>query len=102
MTNSRIETIPKEDRKGFAPFCPDFAIEVNSPSDQLPELHSKCLTYVQCGAGAAWLIDPERKTMWVYTSGSDVPAELRDASSVRGSGPLETFVLDLTPIWAGL
>jgi Uma2 family endonuclease len=102
VTNSRIESIPKKERKGFAPFCPDFAIEVKSPSDNLCELQSKCLTYVECGACAAWLIDPERKTIWIYTSGSTVPTELRDVSSVRGSGPLETFILDVTPIWAGL
>jgi Uma2 family endonuclease len=102
VTNSRIESIPKEERKGFAPFCPDFAIEVKSPSDQLTELQSKCLTYVQCGAGEAWLVDPECKTVWTYTSDSGLPTELRDVTSVQGSGPLETFVLDLTPIWAGL
>jgi Uma2 family endonuclease len=102
VKNARIESIPKKHRKAFAPFCPDFAIEVKSPSDNLSELQSKCLTYVRCGAGEAWLIDPERKTVWVYTAGSDKPAELHDVDSVQASGPLESFVLDLTPIWAGL
>jgi Uma2 family endonuclease len=102
VSNARIESIPKKDRKGFAPFCPDFAIEVKSPSNELSELQLKCLTYVQCGAAEAWLIDPERKTVWTYASCSTAPTELRDVSSVRGSGLLETFVLDLTPIWAGL
>lgn len=102
VKNERIESIPKNQRKAFAPFCPDFAIEVKSPSDDLPELQSKCLTYVQCGAGEAWLIDPERRTVWVYTAGSDTPAELYNLNSVQASGPLEIFVLDLTPIWAGL
>jgi len=102
VKNARIESIPKKHRKAFAPFCPDFAIEVRSPSDDLSELQSKCLTYVRCGAGEAWLIDPERKTVWVYAAGSDTPAELHEVDSVQASGPLESFVLDLTPIWAGL
>ena len=102
VKNERIESIPKKQPKAFAPFCLDFAIEVKSPSDDLSELQSKCLTYVQCGAGEAWLIDPERRTVWVYTAGSDKPAELCNLDSVQGSGSLETFVLDLTPIWAGL
>ncbi len=102
VSNARIESIPKKDRKGFAPFCPNFAIEVKSPSNDLSELQSKCLTYVQCGAEEAWLIDPERKTVWIYAAGSSIPTELNDVSSVHGSGPLEDFTLDLMPIWAGL
>lgn len=102
VSNARIESIPKEDRRGFAPLCPNFAIEVKSPSNDLAELHSKCLTYVQCGAEEAWLIDPDRKTVWVYKAGSPVPTELNNVSSVHGSGVLSTFTLDLTPIWAGL
>lgn len=102
VSNARIERIPKQDRKRFAPFCPDFAIEVKSPSDALSELQTKCLTYVQCGAASAWLIDPETRTVWIYEAGSDVPNELRGIDSVQGSGALDSFVLDLTPIWAGL
>ena len=75
---------------------------MKSPSDNLPELQAKCLTYVQCGAESAWLIDPEQRTVWIYGAGSDDPSELRGVDSVQGSGPLDTFVLDLTPIWAGL
>ena len=102
VTNARIESIPKQDRKRFAPFCPDFAIEVKSPSDDLSELQTKCLTYVQCGAASAWLIDPERRTVWIYSAGSDVPVELRDVDSAQGTGPMDSFTLDLSPIWAGL
>jgi Uma2 family endonuclease len=102
VSNARIESIPKQDRKRYAPFCPDFAIEVKSPSDNLPELHSKCLTYVRCGSASAWLIDPEQKVVWVYKADSDLPEELRGVQSVRGLGALDTFVLDLAPIWAGL
>ncbi len=102
VSNARIESIPKQDRKRFAPFCPDFAVEVKSPSDDLSKLQEKCLTYIQCGAVSAWLIDPERRTVWTYGTGSDLPTELRDVDSVRGTGPIDTFILDLSPIWAGL
>jgi Uma2 family endonuclease len=102
VKNERIEGIPKKQRKAFAPFCPDFAVEVKSPSDDLGQLQSKCVTYVQCGAGQAWLIDPESRTVWVYTASSGTPDELHNVDSVAASGALETFVLDLKPIWAGL
>src|SRR3954454_16807758 len=92
VSHARIESVPKQDRKRFAPFCPDFAVEVKSPSDDLSELQAKCLTYVQCGAGSAWLIDPERRTVWTYSAGSEVPAELCAVDSVRGTGALDTFI----------
>ena len=75
---------------------------MKSPSDDLSELQSKCLSYVQCGAGEAWLIDPEESAVWVYTAGSDTPVELTKVNSVRASGALQAFTLDLTPLWAGL
>lgn len=102
VSNIRIESIPKKDRKGFAPFCPDFAIEVKSPSNNLGELQAKCLTYIECGAWEAWLIDPEQKLVLIYRSGSGAATEFRDALSVSGSGSLASFTLDLQPIWLGL
>ena len=100
---ARIESIPKEDRQGFAPFCPDFAIEVKSPSNSSRELQAKCHTYVQCGAFEAWLIDPQAKTVLVYRAADpDNVTELRKPESVSASGQLDGFVLDLRPIWAGL
>lgn len=102
VSNARIESIPKKDRKGFAPFCPDFAIEVKSPSNTLAELQAKCLAYVQCGAFEAWLLDPEHRTVQIYAQGSASSTEERDILSVPGSGPLAGFILDLKPIWAGL
>lgn len=100
VSNDRIEQIPKADRKGFAPFCPDFAIEVKSPSNTLRELQDKCARYVQCGAFESWLINPESRTVEIYrVDGQQV---IEDGLSVTGSGPLSTFVLDLTDLWAGL
>jgi Uma2 family endonuclease len=51
VKNERIESIPKKQRKAFAPFCPDFAIEVKSPSDDLSELQSKCLLMSNAAQG---------------------------------------------------
>jgi Uma2 family endonuclease len=101
VSNNRIAQIPKVERKGFAPFCPDFAIEVKSPSNNLAELRNKCARYVRFGAFEAWLINPETKTVEVYRAG-EVTEILHDAQSLTASGPLSSFVLDLPDIWAGL
>ncbi len=101
VRNHRLNSIPKAERKTFAPWAPDFAIEVKSPSRQLGELQEKCRSYVMHGALEAWLINPENKTVEVYRSG-EPPITLTAVSSVRASGPLAGFVLDLTDIWSGL
>jgi Uma2 family endonuclease len=101
VRNERIESIPKAERGGFAPFCPDFAIEVKSPSNSLAELQEKCARYVQCGALEAWLIAPETKMVEVYRP-NEARVTLKNVTSVTGSGPLSGFVQDLTAIWAGL
>jgi Uma2 family endonuclease len=101
VRNERIESIPKAERKGFAPFCPDFAIEVKSLANSLPEFQEKCARYVECGALEAWLIDPEPKTVEVYRP-NQARVALKNVKSVAASGPLSGFVLDLTRIWAGL
>jgi Uma2 family endonuclease len=103
VRNERIRQISKADRKTFAPFCPDFAIEVKSPANGLGELRRKCRRYVECGAFAAWLIDPETRTVEIYEESRGAEAVvLQDAATITGSGPLASFVLELREIWAGL
>ena len=103
VSNERIESIPKKDRQGFAPFCPDFAIEVRSPSNIPLELQAKCRKYVESGAFEAWLIDPQQKRVFIFRADDpDAVTELRNPDSVAGSGRLAGFVLDLRPVWAGL
>ena len=106
VSNERIRNIPKKDRQRFAPFCPDFAIEVKSPSNSLPELRAKCRSYIENGAFEAWLIVPDDQSVQVFSTASSPVLSRRDLlikqAEMKGSGPLEGFILDLTPIWAGL
>ena len=104
VLNERIERIPKADRNSFAPFCPDFAIEVRSPSNVLTELRTKCVTYAENGASEAWLIDPERKAVEIFYAEEAVRKFSLPvgAENVTGSGRLAGFRLDLRPIWIGL
>jgi Uma2 family endonuclease len=72
---------------------------VKSPSNKLRELQDKCARYVQGGSFESWLINPESKRVEIYRSGGK--HLLQEVLSVTGSGPLSSFVLDLTDIWAG-
>jgi Uma2 family endonuclease len=55
---SRLRTIPREQIEKFVPLCPDFVIELKSPSDALSTLQAKLTEYIDNGARLGWLVDP--------------------------------------------
>ena len=50
MTLEKWQTISLEKRRQFAPLCPDFVVEIRSPSDQLQSLQDKLQEYINNGA----------------------------------------------------
>ena len=66
ILNKRCERLTPEDRNTFAPICPDFVIELRSSSDLLSELKKKMIEYVQNGARLGWLLDPQKKRVYIY------------------------------------
>lgn len=95
----RLETLTEEDKSGFAPVCPEFVIELRSPSDNLPDLQAKMEMWIDNGAEVAWLIDPVRKAVEIYRPGQQ-PEIYEHATSVQGSGPIAGFEFVLARIWA--
>ena len=53
------------------------------------------------GARLGWLIDADRRTMYIYRPGQQTE-ELKEIDYVLGEGPVEGFRLELTEIWRGL
>jgi len=94
----RWNALSKEEQEGFAPICPEFVIELRSPSDGLSELQAKMRPWVANGAEVGWLVDPARKTVEVYRPGREVEV-LEGGSVVEGDGPVAGFVLDLGRVW---
>ena len=83
-----------EQRRGFAPLCPDFVLELRLPSDQLSALQDKMREYIDNGARLAWLLDPSQKQAYIYRPGR--PVERRDdPPTLRGDPVLPGFVLRL-------
>lgn len=93
----RLNTITKKQYKKFPPLCPEFVIELMSPSDFLKDAQEKMLEYVQNGAELGWLINPDEKRVYVYTTNG--VETLGAPESVAGTGKLEGFVLNLQHIW---
>ena len=99
VANRRWQALSKEDQGRFAPICPDFVIELRSPSDNLADLQAKMEMWIANGAEVAWLIDPLEKAVTIYRPGEQ-PEVLAQPTSVQGSGPIAGFELVLTRIWA--
>lgn len=87
-----------EQQKTFAPFCPEFVVELRSASDHLESFKTKMQDYIANGALLGWLIDCKRQRVYVYRP--EVPMECLDnPASVSGDLVLPGFLLDLSKIW---
>lgn len=96
---SRWNALSEEQREGFAPLCPEFVIELRSPSDALDELRAKMEMWIANGAELAWLLDPASKVVEIYRAGRAVEVQ-QGHSAAYGEGPVGGFVLDLGNIWS--
>jgi Uma2 family endonuclease len=95
---TRWNALSAKDQARFAPLCPDFVIELRSPSDNLSDLQTKMNQWIANGAQLAWLIDPIDRTVSVYRPGES-PEVHHHPSSVQGSGVIAGFELVMTRIW---
>jgi Uma2 family endonuclease len=98
VSSARLVELTPEQKRGFLPLCPDFVIELRSPSDNFADLQAKMEEYLENGARLGWLIDPETKQVYVYRPGTVVEV-LKDVKQVSGEPELQGFVLDLGEIW---
>ncbi len=88
-------------RKKFLPLCPDFAIELLSPTDSWIKGLAKMQEYQDNGCRLGWLIDPESKRVAIFRLGQ--PIEILEAPvSLSGEDVLLGFVLNLENIWSSL
>jgi len=94
----RLADLTAEQKQRFLPLCPDFVIELRSPSDPLAPIEAKMREYVENGARLGWLIDSEERKVHVYRPNDQI--EIADKpDKVSGDPILPGFVLNLKPIW---
>ncbi len=98
IVRSRWEQIPSERQDQFAPICPDFVLELRSPSDRLRDLQAKMVEYLASGARLGWLLDPKPRHVYVYRPGEPVD-RLDNPAAVPGDPVLPGFVLDPAEVW---
>ena len=95
----RWNSLSQEQKEKFAPICPDFVVELMSPSDNLKTLQAKMTEYMEePGVKLGWLIDRKQKKVYIYRPG--MPTEcLENPESLSGEPILPGFVLNMQKVW---
>lgn len=94
----RWDALTPDQRQKFPPLCPDFVVELRSPSDLLHEQQAKLDEHIACGARLGWLIDPIGGRAYIYRPGRAAEV-LERPLELRGDPELPGLVIDLRPIW---
>jgi Uma2 family endonuclease len=98
VAQPRWEALHPEQRKGFAPLCPDFVLELASETDDIEDLRAKMQEYLDNGSRLGWLIDPKTQQVEIYRPAQ--PAEvLLSPEKLSGEDVLPGFVLNLHTIF---
>jgi len=99
VKRSRWEALTRQQQQEFAPLCPDFVLELRSPSDALAYVQDKMREYLDNGAQLGWLIDPIEKKVYIYRPQATVEC-LEDPQAVSGDPVLPGFMLDVRKVWS--
>jgi len=81
------------------PLCPQFVIELLSPTDRLKKADAKMQEWLANGVELGWLIDPRSQSVTIYRPHQD-PEVRTGVDSIHGEGPIAGFTLNLAPVWA--
>ncbi|MBW4476139.1 MAG: Uma2 family endonuclease [Tolypothrix brevis GSE-NOS-MK-07-07A] len=68
----RWNALTQKQQTRFLPLCPDFVVELLSPSDSLRDTQEKMLEYRDNGARLGWLINRKSRQVEIYRIGQEV------------------------------
>ncbi|CAC5341042.1 MULTISPECIES: Uma2 family endonuclease [Planktothrix] len=94
----RWDALTDEEKQKFPPICPDFVIELLSPSDSLKTTQEKMREYIDNGVHLGILINRKSRQVEIYRPGKEVEF-LDSPATVSGEDVLKGFVLNLGMIW---
>ncbi len=97
VSQSRWDELTPEQRKKWVPLCPDFVVELKSPSDDIADLQTKMLEYQENGLKLGWLIDPDRQLVEVYRADRSMEL-LSNPEEISADEIMAGFVLKLAGI----
>ncbi|MBD2501290.1 Uma2 family endonuclease [Anabaena azotica] len=95
---ARWNALTEAEKEKFPPICPDFVIELLSPSDSLKVAQEKMKEYIENGVRLGFLINRKSRQVMIYRQGKEVEV-LESPATVSGEEVLNGFVLNLAMIW---
>ena len=72
MKIERWNALSEAEKERFAPLCPDFVVELMSPSDSLEKTRAKMREYIENGARLGWLINRRQQQVEIYRPNREV------------------------------
>jgi len=97
ISSPRWQQLTPDQQQKLVPLCPDFVVELRSPSDDLRDLQEKMRSYLTNGLQLGWLLDPQTKLVEIYRPPQEVEI-LENPDRLGGEGILPGFILDLKGI----
>ncbi|HAC65681.1 MAG TPA: hypothetical protein DCF68_19655 [Cyanothece sp. UBA12306] len=98
VKKERWDKLKSEEKEKFPPLCPDFVLELLSPSDNLPQAQAKMREYLCNGVKLGWLIIPQTQQIEIYRQ--DQPVQiLQSPLELSGETILPQFTLNLAWLW---
>jgi len=98
LSKEKFEQLTEAQRQKFPPVCPEFVVEVRSPSDGLAALRRKMEDYLANGVQLGILLDPTARTATIYRP-EQIPEEFAGfEQELSGEPVLPGFLLDLQPL----
>lgn len=98
VKRTRLLTLTEIQKQRFLPLCPDFVIELRSPSDSMKNLQDKMQEYSENGASLGWLIDPEAQQVLVFQPKTAILL-LDKPQFLLADNLLTGFSLDMQKLW---
>lgn len=98
VEKSRWNSLTKEQREKFIPLCPDFVIEILSPSDRLPKVQEKMQEYLDNGCRLGLLINRKKQELEIYRPNQKVEI-LQAPQTFAAEDVLPGFILNMQKIW---
>ena len=95
LPERRVPTAP------ISALAPDLAVEVLSAGNTSREMARKCREYFATGVRLVWLVDPESRTVAVYTT-PETPTVLSEDDSLQGEDVIPGFGLSIRELFAEL
>jgi Uma2 family endonuclease len=96
VSRARLESLTEGQKDRWLPLCPEFVVELTSPSDHLDEVQEKLSEWMANGCFLGWILHPPEREVHIYRrSGVEIH---RGLAELPGEGPVEGFVLDLSVI----